>query len=262
MPVVIGDSPSPGVLHWIASPSSQSLEGGAPLTSMVAVLNSLRRGFPVPVDQDFPDQTLGRAVKPRCQPGESIAADENAPRAYHARSLMTYAVFLAVSMNAGATTQAAITVFLRGADDAPPAAAIELREGLAISVGQERRAAFQIDQIAAQIIAGEWMMPHPGDSLKSPSGQARKWEPVKAAADGWFSGEALRGGYVATSRSAPEALGDDAREAAGHGMVYVGGEPRAGDPYSTGYVHLPVRVRMGSNTFLFQVGRGRLKCKR
>ena len=52
---------------------------------------------------------------------------------------MTYAIFLAVSMNAGATTQAAITVFLRGADDALPAAAIELREGLAISVGQERR---------------------------------------------------------------------------------------------------------------------------
>ena len=50
-------------------------------------------------------------------------------------------------------------------------------------------------------------------------------------------------------------------EAAGHGLVYADGEPRAGDPYSTGYVQLPVRVKKGSNALLFQVGRGRLKAR-
>ena len=103
-------------------------------------------------------------------------------------------------------------------------------------------------------------MPRSGDSVTFPGGQAKKWEPVKAGADGWFSGGALRGGYLATSFSAPEAS-VMMLEAAGHGMVYVDGEPRAGDLYSTGYVHLPVRVRKGQNALLFQVGRGRLKAR-
>ena len=44
-------------------------------------------------------------------------------------------------------------------------------------------------------------------------------------------------------------------------MVYADGEPRGGDIYSTGYVHLPVQVRKGQNALLFQVGRGRLKAR-
>src|SRR5262249_27206878 len=50
-------------------------------------------------------------------------------------------------------------------------------------------------------------------------------------------------------------------EAAGHSLVYADSEPRAGDPYSTGYVQLPVRVRKGQNALLFQVARGKLNCK-
>ena len=50
-------------------------------------------------------------------------------------------------------------------------------------------------------------------------------------------------------------------EAAGHGVVYAGGEPRSGDVYSTGYVQLPVAVRKGQNALLFQVSRGRLKAR-
>ena len=104
--------------------------------------------------------------------------------------------------------------------------------------------AFQIDQIAAQIIAGDWVMPHPGDSVKSPSGHARNWEPGKGRGRRLVLGGSLRSGYIAMSFSAPEAS-VMMLEASGHGMVYVDGEPRAGDPYSTGYVHLPVRVQRG-----------------
>ena len=41
-------------------------------------------------------------------------------------------------------------------------------------------------------------------------------------------------------------------EASGHTMVYVNGEPSVGDPYANGYVRLPVKLRRGPNTFLFQ----------
>ena len=75
-----------------------------------------------------------------------------------------------------------------------------------------------------------------------------------------FREAALRGGYLAARSHAA----DDSvmmLEAAGHAMVYAGGEPRGGDIYSNGYVHLPVQVRKGQNALLFQVGRGRLKAR-
>src|SRR5207249_6706640 len=47
--------------------------------------------------------------------------------------------------------------------------------------------------------------------------------------------------------------------ASGHAMVYVNGEPRAGDVYQTGYVRLPVLLHKGTNHLLFHVARGSLK---
>ena len=144
--------------------------------------------------------------------------------------------------------------------DADLTAAIELREGLAIPISRERRSAVNVDPIAIELIGGTWTMPRAGDTVTLSGGQPRKWELVKAAADGWFSGPALRGGYLATSFSAA----DDSvmmLESAGHAMVYASGEPRAGDIYSNGYVNLPVQIRKGQNVLLFQVGRGRLKAR-
>ena len=145
-------------------------------------------------------------------------------------------------------------------DDSPAGAAIELREGLTISTSRERCAAINLDPVVAQVLAGTWVMPRAGESVAYPGGQTKKWEPVKAGDDGWFSERDLRGGYLAVSFSA----GDDAvmmLESAGHALVYAGGEPRGGDIYSNGYVHLPVHVRKGQNALLFQVGRGRLKAR-
>ena len=48
-------------------------------------------------------------------------------------------------------------------------------------------------------------------------------------------------------------------EAAGDDLAYVNGEPRAGDPYEYGYVHLPVALHAGTNDLLFRCSRGRLK---
>ncbi len=146
-------------------------------------------------------------------------------------------------------------------EDSPSGAAIELREGVTISTTRERRGAINVDPIAAQVLNGTWTMPRAGESVAYPGmGQARKWEPVKAGADGWFSGGNLRGGYLAASFSA-DADSVMMLESAGHAMVYAGGEPRHGDIYSTGYVHLPVQVRQGQNALLFQFGRGKLKAR-
>ena len=185
---------------------------------------------------------------------------EVAPSARSVRFSAACGMFVAVSIGCMISTSHARSLVAGELDDSQPAAAIELGEGLGIASVRSRRATVDIDPIAAQVITGTWVMPRSGDVVAFPGGQTKKWEPVKAGADGWFSGGAMRGGYLATSFSAPEAS-VMMLEAAGHGMVYVDGEPRAGDLYSTGYVHLPVRVRKGQNALLFQVGRGPLKAR-
>jgi dienelactone hydrolase len=73
-------------------------------------------------------------------------------------------------------------------------------------------------------------------------------------------GSALAGGWIyATVNSATERV--MMLEASGHGTVFVNGEPRGGDPYSWGFVRVPVKLKAGTNEFLFSVSRGRLAAK-
>jgi poly(3-hydroxybutyrate) depolymerase len=178
------------------------------------------------------------------------------------RFSMTCAMLVVALQSCAGRCQAETLEVRVQTDDSPqgPVAAIELREGVAISAARERRAAINFDPIGAQVMAGTWAMPRSGDAVTFPGGQVKHWEPAKATADGWFSGAALRGGYLAASFSA-NAAAVMMLESAGHAMVYVEGEPRAGDIYSTGFVQLPVRVRKGQNALLFQAGRERLKAR-
>jgi fermentation-respiration switch protein FrsA (DUF1100 family) len=140
-------------------------------------------------------------------------------------------------------------------------ASIELREGLALSLaGRPRRAVISTDPIADQVAAGTWAMPEPGRAVTLTGGRTARWEPVKTGDDGRFANPALRSGYIALSvTSADNAV--MMLEASGHVKVYVEGEPRAGDPYATGYVQVPVRLQKGSNAFLFQMAQGQLKAR-
>lgn len=85
------------------------------------------------------------------------------------------------------------------------------------------------------------------------------WEEVRAE-DGVFRGAPFRGGYfksiVQSDREQMAFL-----EASGHSMVYVNGEPRAGDVYGYGYLSLPVKLREGENEFVFLGGRGELRAQ-
>jgi pimeloyl-ACP methyl ester carboxylesterase len=137
-------------------------------------------------------------------------------------------------------------------------AVIELREGLGVALPlRDRRAAIASDPVAMQVVAGKWTMPRAGENVGDPGG-ARRWEPVKAGADGTFAGTG--GGYIAFAVSSP----DDVvmmLEASGHAMVTVNAEPHAGDPYANGIVHVPVRLPKGPNELLFRTGRGRFKAR-
>ncbi len=108
------------------------------------------------------------------------------------------------------------------------------------------------DPVAAAIAAGEWHAPKSGDKVSTPGGRERSWAaaPVKdrtlAVAGGGYA-------YVPVKSDSDRVV---ILQAAGHGMVYVNGEPRVGDVYGNGYVRLPVELREGVNDFLFAGGRG------
>ncbi|UCG15575.1 MAG: prolyl oligopeptidase family serine peptidase [Phycisphaerales bacterium] len=127
-------------------------------------------------------------------------------------------------------------------------------------VGRYGRAAVHTDAIEARIVAGRWSAPKTGDTVALPDGAKRSWQTAAPAEDGWLDHAALRGGYAFASTTV-----DAARvmllDASGHSTVYVNGQPRAGDPYRTGWVRLPVMLQPGTNTFLFHCSRGRVRAK-
>jgi pimeloyl-ACP methyl ester carboxylesterase len=145
------------------------------------------------------------------------------------------------------------------ADEAPRE--ISFGEALVLApASRAARVAFPIDPIAAQIASGAWNPPKAGDTVPRPNGGTRTWEKLSPDKDGSYQHRALNGGYAFFSVVAPQD-GVMILEASGHGMVWANGEPRAGDPYSYGYVHVPVELKKGSNEFLFVVARGQLKAK-
>lgn len=137
---------------------------------------------------------------------------------------------------------------------ATPAEPLVLREGLVLPGGRRgRREAIPADPVVARIVAGTWTPPKAGEAMDLGDGRDRKWEPIPAQDDGFH---APPGSYLAVDAESPE---DQVMilEASGHGAAYIGDEPRVGDPYATGYVRLPIKLRKGSNPILFLGGRGR-----
>ncbi len=135
------------------------------------------------------------------------------------------------------------------------------REALVIEpVGRYGRAALHTDAIEAAVVGGTWRAPRAGEIVQAPGGAVRTWTAVTLRDDGTLEHPALNGGYALVAIDATEER-VMLLQASGHAMVYVNGEPRAGDPYSIGYVRLPVLLRAGSNSFLFHCPRGHLNVK-
>lgn len=133
---------------------------------------------------------------------------------------------------------------------------LTLDRGLTISgVAESARRPINTDLVVAGLVQGtiDLMATKAGDELAP----GKDWSEVIATGDGFPSSG--RSTYVLT-RVQAEAPTVMILQASGHSMVYVNGEPRAGDPYGLGYVALPVSLREGENTLLFShAGRGGLK---
>ncbi|MDE2208049.1 MAG: prolyl oligopeptidase family serine peptidase, partial [Armatimonadetes bacterium] len=117
-------------------------------------------------------------------------------------------------------------------------------------VGRYGRIPVHQDAVEAEIVAGTWKPPHSGDTVTLPDGKVRTWTLLNAAKNGSFTAPGLGSGYADIEVNSPS---DTVMllNASHYGMVYVNGQPRAGDPYGSGYLHLPVRLRAGRNDFLF-----------
>src|SRR5579871_2209860 len=132
------------------------------------------------------------------------------------------------------------------------------RECLVIPpVGRSGRNAAHTDAIEARIVAGKWTPPVAGDTVTLPDGATRTWTTLSANKDGGFQSRALQGGYadftIPSDRDKIMIL-----EAVGQSMAYVNGEPRAGDPYSTGWAQFPIALHAGKNELLLPGARGEL----
>lgn len=142
-----------------------------------------------------------------------------------------------------------------------PDAEIVLREYLVIEpCGKGGRNPVHTDAIEAAIVAGTFDAPREGLKVTLPGGGEKEWKRLTANEKGELQHAALRGGYAFTTVTLA-AAGTMLLDASGHSMVYVNGEPRAGDVYSNGSVILPVALREGENTFLFAGGRGRVAAR-
>ena len=128
---------------------------------------------------------------------------------------------------------------------------IVIREGLGIRVPGARRSAVHTDPVEHLLVTGKW---------KAPADGKEGWTKATANAQGEFRGGPTGGGYLYATVDLPTAK-VMLLEASGHTMVYVNGVPRTGDPYSYGYVSLPVELKKGKNELLFLAGRGRLAAK-
>ncbi len=158
---------------------------------------------------------------------------------------------------------ASLSLALHGSSAAPDAGVasedIPMRDVLLLSgVSRAGRSAVHTDVVEARIVAGTWHAPTAGESVTDPEGAAHSW--TSASATNGALAATPRGGYVDWPVVSPTE-GVMILDAAGHNLVYANGELRAGDPYSAGYVQLPVQLHSGTNEFLFQCSRGQLRAK-
>lgn len=125
--------------------------------------------------------------------------------------------------------------------------------------GRGGRTPIVVDPLEHARVTGVALAPRAGGAV--PTGNnAPRWRALQRSASGAFEARELNGGWafftVPLDADATMVL-----HAVGHSLVYVNGEPRGGDPYGAGLLRLPVALRRGENTLLFQVSRGQLRVR-
>ena len=137
----------------------------------------------------------------------------------------------------------------------------ELGEALVLpAAGRGGRNPLPTDGLMHEMLHGAWRTPTEGATVRAADGGELTWRRLAAGPQGEYADRALQGGYALFNVNSAERR-ILLLEARGHSLVYINGEPRAGDPYSNGITRLPVLLRPGANELLFRVGRGRLSAR-
>lgn len=121
------------------------------------------------------------------------------------------------------------------------------KEGLILrNVHKYGREAVYSDPLALQLYKGQLRQPSAGSSLP---GADSRWESAHADSSGKFGGPGYWGrGYLYLNyRSATEQT--VLLNISGNSAVYVNGELHFGDPYSAGWMYIPVKLKKGLNEF-------------
>ncbi|MBD2701818.1 prolyl oligopeptidase family serine peptidase [Spirosoma sp. BT702] len=110
------------------------------------------------------------------------------------------------------------------------------------------REALYTDQLAYLLYQNKLQTPTEGRPLSENSPKDVTWQAISTDKDRKFRGRSFNNGYLYLTYDA------NREQAAilhitGHNMVYVNGAPHAGDPYASGWLHIPISLKKGRNEF-------------
>lgn len=122
------------------------------------------------------------------------------------------------------------------------------------------REALYLDKLAYQLYTNTFKQPVEGaaSGLVNMRGQEQKWQTITADTAHRFMNRGFMfgggsGGYIYfTYESAKEQTA--LLNISGNSAVYVNGELHAGDPYSSGWLYIPVKLKKGLNELLVRSG--------
>lgn len=132
---------------------------------------------------------------------------------------------------------------------------IYFKQGLiAMSPNRYGREALYMDAFAYKLYTNSLKTPVKGDTLTvNDRGQAISWQPVETDSINRFRGRGFQQGYIYVTHTA------DKEKVAllnirGNAGLFFNGEPHAGDPYSGGYLYIPVKLKKGLNELYIRGG--------
>ncbi len=116
------------------------------------------------------------------------------------------------------------------------------------------REALYTDEFAYQLYTQTLKTPQAGQVLTTDKdGKNVAWQSLKADNEHKFKSELPAEGYLYLTYTSDK-LQTALLNVTGHSMVFVNGEPRAGDAYASGWMNLPVALKKGVNEIYIRTG--------
>ena len=130
----------------------------------------------------------------------------------------------------------------------------QFTEGLMLPIDiQYGRQALVSDELAHRLFTNDSIAPEEGTVFNTENGGVR-WRSVSADSTGTFRGESVSEGYLYLSYQSnvdTTAL----MHIRGNSMFFINGVPRFGDPYKSGWLYTPVKLKQGRNDILVRCTR-------